>query len=552
MSYLVLALVVALAGCSGGNKETAGNGNADSGDDNTKPVTYSYFVAAPPGKDIESNQTDIGKALEQQTGVNWKIEHVVGDVNTKIGTMIASNDYPDILAPDVAIDKVLDAGAFIPLNDLIDQYGPNIKRVYEKYFSVMKSSDGNIYTLPFSPLIGEYKPNPNIDQGAMWVQRRVLKEAGYPKIKTVDDYFSLIKNYVEKHKDEDLIGFNALTNDWRIFATTSAPMLLSGYPNDGWITVDPASKQAQVYADKDITKRWLQKLNEVNSWGLFDKSSFVDNYDQFLAKLSSGKVVGTFNFGWQIDPAYNNLKLAGNDDLQYFPLPVTFDGGDEQLQDAPTFITGRGVGITVSAKDPVRIIKFFDNLLSDENQVLTRWGIKGKTYEVDDKGRFYRTKEQVDQAASQQFKESFGFFYFDNQWPRYGDGSTLSDGNAADPLRQSEVAQVSYTDGDKAILAKYDAETFSDMFQTPKPATDRPWFPGWSLTVTQGSPAEIYSTKTAELQRKYFAKAVLASPGQFEAMWKEYVAEHGKLDFKAYEKTMNEEIQKRIELAKGS
>ncbi|MBJ8192999.1 extracellular solute-binding protein, partial [Bacillus cereus] len=92
--------------------------------------------------------------LEDQTGVNWKLEHLVGDSNTKIGTFIASNDYPDVIVPDGTIDKLLDAGAFIPLNDLIDKYGPNIKRVYGPYYNLMKAEDGNIYFLPLSAVVG--------------------------------------------------------------------------------------------------------------------------------------------------------------------------------------------------------------------------------------------------------------------------------------------------------------------------------------------------------------------------------------------------------------
>lgn len=130
--------------------------------------------------------------------MNFELEHLVGDVNTKIGTMIASGEYPDVMVPDTAIDKVLDAQAFIPLNDLIEQHAPNIKRVYGPYFDAMKADDGNIYFLPFSARVGEFIPSPTIDQGAFWIQRRVLKEFGYPKIKTLDEYFDLIEKYARK------------------------------------------------------------------------------------------------------------------------------------------------------------------------------------------------------------------------------------------------------------------------------------------------------------------------------------------------------------------
>ncbi|WP_409348552.1 ABC transporter substrate-binding protein [Paenibacillus phyllosphaerae] len=553
---VAMTAVTACSNNSGTNNNTeagtnsGGNGNqAATTTEQSKvqeKVTFSVFNAAGAAKDINSNETTIGKLLEEQTGVNFKMEHLVGDINTKIGTMIASNDYPDLLIPDAAIDKVIDAGAFIPLNDLIDKFGPNIKRVYGPYMNQMKAADGNIYFIPFSNVVGEYIPSPSIDQGAFWVQRRVLKEAGYPKIKTLDEYFDMVKNYVEKHKDENLTGFISLTHDWRFFATSNPPMHLAGFPNDGNVTIDMSTFDAKVYADKDSTKKWLQKLNDVNAQGLFDKSSFVDNYDQYLAKLTSGKVVGFFDYGWQVGNATNALKDAGNDDLRYFPLPVTFDANTkDQYLDPPGFTSNRGIGITVSAKDPERIMQFLDNLLTDENQILSNWGIKGETYEVDENGRFYRTEEQI-AKIDESFRETFGFKYFEWNWPKYGNGSSLPDGNSVAPGRQAEVFQMSLTEGDKTILEKYGAKTYADLFAAPD---DRPWFPAWSFSKEQGSDAQIWETKKDELTKKYFPKLVLAKPEEFESMWTEYLDQFSKLDTAAYEKWTTDEVKKRIELA---
>ncbi|WP_054028447.1 ABC transporter substrate-binding protein [Bacillus sp. FJAT-28004] len=527
---------------------------ANDGAEEKKPVekvTFTYFNGVAAAKDTNSNETTIGKILEDQTGVNFKIEHLVGDLNTKVGTMIASNAYPDVMIPDAAIDKILDAGAFIALDDLIEQYGPNIKRVYGKYFNQMKAADGKIYFLPFSNTVGEYIPDPNINQGAFWIQRRVLKEAGYPKITTLDAYMDLIKNFVEKHKDEDLTGMVSLTHDWRFFATSNPPNHLAGYPNDGNVIVDMNTFEAKTYAADDNTKRWLQKLNDMNAAGLFDKASFVDNYDQYLAKLTSHKVVGFFDYGWQFNNAQAALKDAAKqdptqDDFVYFPLPVTFDGQKDQYLDPPGFVKNRGMGITVSAKDPVRIIQYLDNLLTDENQILQKWGIKGDTFEVDDKGRMYRTAEQITKI-NEDFNVSFGFKYYSWNWPLYGNGSSLPDGNSAAPGLQPEVFQMSLTDADKTILEKYGVKTYAEMFAAPD---DRPWYPSWGIAKEQGSPQQIWETKKDELTKKYFPKLVLAKPADFEKAWTEYTDAFNKLDTAAYEKWTTDEVEKLIEASK--
>lgn len=554
LSCLTVVMMVSLLAACGGGKEAADNAPAAGGEGEKKEekVTFTYFNSAA-GKDKNTNETTIGKIFEDQTGVNFKMEHLVGDENTKVGTFIASNDYPDVIVPGSSIDKLVGAGAFIPLNDLIDKYGPNIKRVYEPYYNLMKADDGNIYFLPLSAVVGEYTSAPNIEQGAFWIQRRVLKEAGYPKIKTFDEYLNLIRDYVKKHPEEGLTGYLALTTQDKFFALTNAPMHLAGYPNDGGIIIDMETHVANDYADDDITKRYLQELNKLNAEGLFDKSSFVDNYDQYLAKLTSGKVLGFFDYRWQVGQAMNNLRetanKSGNDDLEYMALPIVYDENTkDQYLDPPSFVNNRGVGISVSAKDPERIVKYFNNLLTDENQILSNWGIKDETYSVDENGRFYRTEEQIAQTNTEAFRESFGFKYFEYNWPRYGNGSTLSDGNSVGAGRQPEVAKMSYSEPDKKLLEAYDIDSFSQLFAAPD---DRPWYPAWSIPIDQGSPAQIFTQKKSDLQRKYFPKLVLANPAEFDGIWNEYVGEFSKLDVKGYEDLITEEVAKKIANAQG-
>lgn len=546
--FIIVSMLTLILVACGGDKTstTKGNENGNSGDELSK-VTFTYFNAAAPKKDVESKNTKIGGILEEQTGVNFKMEHIVGDINTKIGVMTASGEYPDVLVPDIAIDKILDAGAFIPLNDLIEEHAPNIKKLYGPYLELMKDENGDIYHLPFGAEQG-FIPDPNIGQGAFWIQRGVLKEFDYPEINTLDEYFQLIEDYQAKHPQIDgmnTIGFTLLTDDWRFFVATNPPMHLAGYPNDGEVIVDMDTNEAKVYGNSEYAKRWLKKLNEANEKGLFDKESFVSNYDEYLAKLSSGRVLGFFDYGWQIGQVERALKDAGNEDRRYMPLPIVFDEDVvDQYIEPPSFITNRGVGITVSAKDPVRIIKYFDNMLSEENQKLIHWGIEGETYEINEEGRFYRTPEQIDTVAEEKFRQEFGFEYFDWYWP--SGGGLFEDGNSWDPGRQPEVARESYNEGDKLILEKYGADVFADLFAEP---LERPWFPAWSAEFEQGSPQQIYQQRKEDLQRKYFPQFVLEPSADFESIWDEYITEYNKLDVDSYEKAMTDYVKKRVEEA---
>ncbi|HIW33971.1 MAG TPA: ABC transporter substrate-binding protein [Candidatus Paenibacillus intestinavium] len=542
---VVMASVLLIAGCGSNNANNKGANSGETGDE-TAPVTYTYFSFGS-NKDITASDTDIGKKLQEQTGVDWKMEFAVGDVSTKSGVMITGGDYPDVIVPEGEIDKLIDAEAFTPLNDLIEKHAPNIKRVYGDYMDKFTAEDGNIYVLPFSADQG-YISDPNIGQGAFWIQRGVLKEFGYPEIKTLDQYFDLLAQYKAKYPTvdgKDTIGFITFAGvKDNFFTITNAPMHLAGFPNDGGVTVDMETHEAKVYAASDIEKPWLQKLNEINAAGLFDPETFTANKDQYLAKLTSGRVLGYFNYGWQVGDATNNLKTAGNDDLRYVALPIVYDESiTDQYIDPPAFVNNRGIGISVSAKDPVRIIKYFDNLLTEENQKLVQWGEEGVTYSVNEEGRYVMDDEQIAKRNDNEFKRSYGWSYFEYSWPRYGNSSVFADGNSYAVGNQPEVAFAGYTEGDRTILEAYNIQTFAEPFAAPQ---DRPWFPAWSVNKEQGSAEQIYEQKSGDVQQKYFPKLVFAKPAEFESVWNEYVAEFGKLDVAGYEAFMTKNVKERV------
>lgn len=554
---MVISIVTACSGNNGGSQQGTGNsgqtgnsGGDAGGEGALEPVTFSFFNAGNSRQDVNTKDTDIGALYFEETGVSFQIEHLVGDVQTKIGTMIAGGEYPDVLVPDTEIDKVVDAGGFIDLSELIEKHGPNIKKIYGPYMNLIKDKDGKIFFLPFSPQVGDFIPNPKIDQGAFWIQKRVLREFGFPEITTLDEYMDLIREYAKKYPNEDLVGFTSLTHDWRYFAITNPANHLAGYPNDGPVMVDMDTLDADDWHNNDEMKRWLKTLNDLHLDGLYDETSFVNNYDQYLAKLTSGKVLGFFDYEWQFNQANQNLRAAGDADLEYFPLPIVFDKGiKDQYLDPPAFINNRGIGITKSAKDPERIIKFFDYLLEEKNQIRNQWGIQGVTYEVDENGRFYQTMEQIENLRDNQYKQNVGLTYFEYYWPMWSQASTLSDGNAQNPQRQPEVAQLDFTASDIELLNAYGVETFSDMFASP---LDRPWYPAWSIALEQGSPEQIYEQRREDLVKRFLPRLALAAEGKFESEWESYLSEFEKLGYTSqYEDYLTNKLIEKVAAIKG-
>ena len=124
---------------------------------------------------------------------------------------------------------------------------------------------------------------------------RVIEETIF-EIKTMDDYFNLIESYNEANPTmedgTENIPYTILCDDWRYFCLENAPMFLDGYPNDGSCMVDPETQKVMDYNTTDTAKAYFGKLNEEYKKGIVDPESFTQSYDEYISKLSSGRVLG--------------------------------------------------------------------------------------------------------------------------------------------------------------------------------------------------------------------------------------------------------------------
>ncbi|TYP76780.1 ABC transporter substrate-binding protein [Paenibacillus methanolicus] len=547
---LALALSIALVGCSDNNGGNNGGSNAPSNApsnngsgeaaEQTKPVTLSAFISTPNQAPTADNR--IYKKIKDELGVSLDMEFLVGDLQQKLGVMIAGGDYPDLITADT---KLVAAGAVIPLEDLIEEHAPNLKKHYAKAWNKMKdSSDGHIYWLPnYGVVTGEPKFN-SYSGPAFWVQKDVLKEAGYPTPKTLDDYMKLIRDYAAKHPQIDgqpTIGYTTLAFDWRTFPLLNAPEHLTGHPNDGGVVVDDGV--ASVFADKEMSKRYYKELNALYNEGLMDKEAFIQNYDQYLAKLSSGRVLGMFDQHWNFQPAEDTLVSQGKIGKTYVGFPLVYDTSiKDWYLEQPVPNLNNGFGISVDAKDPVRIIKFLDALMDEKYQKLLNWGEEGVDYMVGDGGKFYRTPEQRKQQEDPTWKLANRADAFLGALPKME--GTFSDGNATSAGLQPEEFYASLKPEDKELLDAYGHKTWTDFFSTPP--ENNVFYPAWQIDLIEGSEASIANKQMSDTSLKFLPKAITAKSAEFDAVWNEYVEAYKKINVKAYEDRINEQIQWRI------
>ncbi|MCM3786307.1 ABC transporter substrate-binding protein [Neobacillus mesonae] len=551
----LLGMSLIAAGCGGsGNNGGSAEEYKDTSND-TSPITFTFF-----GADTSPNwnrmQDAVGQKITETTGVTLNAEFAMDGGNDRISLMAASGEYPDIISPKGNLSQLVDAGAMIDLTDLIDKYAPNIKAVYGDYMNRLKYSteDESIYVLPTYYPVGQTYFDAG---GGFKIQHRVLQELGYPEIRTVEDFENAIRTYYEKHPTTDgqpTIPISLDADDWRIMITVTNPAFwATGAPDDGEYFINPETYEASLHIKRSEEREYFRWLNDLYNEGLLDKESFVQKTDQYKSKIASGRVLGLIDQDWGYADAENALKSAGKADMTYASFPVTLseEYKDASFQDTG-FASGWGVGISATNPDPVRTIKFFDYLASDEGQVLMNWGIEGEQYTVDENGTRVIPKDVLDQKINNAaaFSKETGIGLYTNMAPHYGDGVKDPSDNYYTTNFPEQIVE-SYSDVEKETLAQYSATTWKDLFPQEDEFPVKEWGAAYNLATPTGGEYQVAYQKTQDIMRKRIPEAILSSSDNFDKIYDTMLSELDKAGAVEMEATYTELIKERVELWSG-
>ena len=429
---------------------------------------------------------------------------------------------------------------------------PNIKNLFSDLeWEKLRQDDGHIYWIPqFSCIKNEEKVCTHNDE-AFWIQARVLKWAGYPEIKTMDDYFNLIESYNEANPTmedgTENIPYTILCDDWRYFCLENAPQFLDGYPNDGSCMVDPDTLTVLDYNTSDTAVAYFRKLNEEYQKGIVDPESFTQSYDEYISKLSTGRVLGMIDQWWDFSNANDAIKQAGLDEqgCDYIPVPVTIDGRDNQWHNSGgAFNESSGLAITTSCEDVEGALQFVNDLLDQDIHNLRFWGVEGTDYEVDENGEFYRTEEERTKQSDTAYKASHTCPY--SYFPQYT--GTSDDGiNANKPDGQASEFFDGLNQDVKETFEAYGVETYVEMLGTNEAPGD--WYPMWSFSnnFTTDTPGGVAWNKIADVKHEQLPQVVMAK--DFDAAWDTYMDAYNACHPEDFISELQTELDTRMEQA---
>ena len=512
------------------------------------PKEITMFQATPLAATTPAWETPVGKKIQELTGVKLVVEYLVGtDSMTKANLMVASGVYPDIVSAGETAGVFIAANAFVPLDEMVNKYGDNIRKIYRpNELKLSRAQNGKLYIISNNrPAIDNLYP-----AAGFYMNYAVLKDAGFPVVKSLSQYGQLIKDYIAKNPkygDADTLGFTLPTDGYRVSALQyGAARFLGGYPNDGVTAVNQDTLQAQLVMKMSVSKEFVKFMNDMWNAGAMDKETFMQKDDQYLAKVASGRLLGIYDQRWAVVNGLAALERNEQYDRTLIAFPVVVDGTEKEFYRGPYAFTVQGVSITTACKNPEGVFRFLDRICAEDIQKLNTWGIEGTDYSIVN-GKFTRTVEQWQKSFDTDYQMSQGIAQF-NFLPRYEQTDNeqygkFSDGNWVNPALNQEYNDMRYKDYEKEILKNFGVKTFCDFFTPAYPAR---YQPGWAARqqLPQDSQEFIASEKALELATEYFTKITMANPSQVDTLWNEY---QGKLNaipgLDAYEQKITEIVK---------
>ena len=310
----VTSLIV--SACSGSGGATSDNG------------TVSMYATTGYAQNLDTNTFTKYVEKKYNMKIKWNLVPA-SDAASKQSLELSSGDYPDVFwnanfgQPDIL--KYASQHIFVPLNDMLKQYAPNVWKAiqtdpYLKATTV--APDGNVYSLPHY----NYCMHCSFPQ-KMWINVKYLKQYGLA-IPTTTAEFEHVLEVFKQHGITPLTsaldwGYNLLT--YLMDAFIYDPGWGGSWfdvDNNGKLTFAPAQAQWQA---------GLKYIHELYSKGLISDVAFTQQTTDMERQLSQHKVGAFTNLcvqcinvnDWQDWMAVPPLKGPNGVRFSTFAAPAT-------------------------------------------------------------------------------------------------------------------------------------------------------------------------------------------------------------------------------------
>lgn len=278
------------------------------------------------------------------------------------------------------IDFVTYGHLFTPLNDLIDQHGPNIKKAFEDYPDIEvfnTRSDGQIMSL-----CTRLKAD-NYPFGVLFIRKDWLDKLSIPMPVTTDDFYNAMKAF----QDNDMNGNGIKDEYWTMYGIYHKWLTIpfGCRPDVDYVTMIHPDKNGKMNSDllTEAGKNGLTYLNKLYNANILDPSFINMPMDVYNQRFANNQVGATMWYAW--GKSYCDSKIVSVDpDVNFQPVVLRGTGSTavDKLYAAPQASANQA--LTVASNNKEAAMRIMDFMYSKEGQDLISYGIEGDTYNVVD------------------------------------------------------------------------------------------------------------------------------------------------------------------------
>lgn len=405
---LTASLFAACGGDSGNSSSSSGGQSSSSGEDSSvgttgdanfnptgfpivnEPVTLSFlYVKGANLRDFKENS--MFQEMEKTTNViiDWQY---AGDADwgEQKSLLLAGGDLPDVFFGDNSLgdmDILTNLDLFVPIEEYIDQYCPNIKAAYEAEPIMRKmvtQPDGHIYSLNSKlPLRPKACDIPFINQ--KWLDNLKLEMPT-----TVDEWYNVLKAFKEQDANgngdpnDEIPLSGSGKNDMFDWIRYINPWGITDSLETNYLALEQETGEPIFIPADERYKEAVQFFEKLYAEGIMDQEYFTQDGSQSDAKLKNEEVslVGT-GIAWEVSSATNPHSD------EYVPMPpLAGPRGDRYVRGNDGIIIYRrnNFTVTTACEHPEVAMRWADYYSSDDISIQSYWGPFGEALEKADDG----------------------------------------------------------------------------------------------------------------------------------------------------------------------
>jgi ABC-type glycerol-3-phosphate transport system substrate-binding protein len=286
--------------------------------------------------------------------------------------MLSSGEQLDFA--ELSITEAVQAfneGLILPLNDLLDQYGSNLKKNVVPEAFKLATYEGNILGIPIE--------NGLLTLNALQIRADWLAKLRLPVPRTIDEFEQALKAFKERDPDgngkPDTVpltvssggAFNMLES------VLGSSFLPHGYA--WWRDVDGTLKPPELHP---AYKQFLSRLVDWNEKGYLWPDlllSAANKQQELIAENRAGAVASTYS-----GTILNAGEILRKTVPDYNYVPVVLEGG-QGINRLPASPIAYSVWVIYKKNaNPEAVMKFFDYQGTYEGNMVASFGIEGDNY----------------------------------------------------------------------------------------------------------------------------------------------------------------------------